>query len=94
MDFVVVDFEQNVIIFSDRWIITAAHCCGSELKETAPGVITPLDQVQITFGEHTVFQGGNVVESLKKDRFLLSQKNAIESFAIHELVYVSSRAQI
>ena len=38
----------------------------------------------MTFGERTVFQGESVVDSLKKDRFFMTQKNAIESFAIHE----------
>ena len=62
-------------LFSDRWVITAAHCCGSEL-ETAPGVVTPLDQVQMSFGEHTVFQGSSVTESLKQDRFFMTQQNS------------------
>ena len=62
-------------LFSDRWVITAAHCCGSEL-ETAPGVVTPLDQVQMSFGEHTVFQGDSVPESLKQDRFFMTQQNS------------------
>ena len=62
-------------LLSDRWIITAAHCCGSEL-DSAPGVVTPLDQVSMAFGEHTVFQGASVPESLKADRFFLTQQNS------------------
>ena len=69
------DFFLNDFL-SDRWVITAAHCCGSELKETAPGVVTPLDQVQMTFGEHTTYQGDSVPEGLKPDRFFMNQQNS------------------
>ena len=68
-------FGRSVIkLLSDRWIITAAHCCGSEL-DTAKGVVTPMDEVSMAFGEHTVFQGASVPESLKQDRFFLTQQN-------------------
>ena len=62
-------------LFSDRWVLTAAHCCGSE-REEAPGVVTPFDEVSMAFGEHTVFQGASVPESLKQDRFFMFQQNS------------------
>ena len=40
------------------------------------GVVTPMDEVTMAFGEHTVFQGASVPESLKQDRFFLSQQNS------------------
>ena len=53
-------------MISQRWVVTAAHCCSKE--STAGQSLVIADRVIAYFGEHTKFTGQRSGPALKPER--------------------------
>ena len=54
-------------MISQRWVVTAAHCCSKELPKGSRSLVVA-DRVTVYFGEHTIWTGQHSGPALKPER--------------------------